>query len=74
MSTDFASTPATLDSGRENSSTRFVRTLLQQADIAINGDQPWDMKVYHPDVPRRALAHGNLGLGEALYERRMEQR
>lgn len=65
MSTDFASTPATLDSGRENSSTRFVRTLLQQADIAINGDQPWDMKVYHPDVPRRALAHGNLGLGEA---------
>ncbi len=65
MSTDFDSTPATLDSGRENSSTRFVRTLLQQADIAINGDQPWDMKVYHPDVPRRALAHGNLGLGEA---------
>lgn len=65
MSTDFDSTPATLDSGRENSSTRFVRTLLQQADIAINGDQPWDMKVYHPDVPRRALVHGNLGLGEA---------
>lgn len=65
MSTDFDSKPATLDSGRENSSTRFVRTLLQQADIAINGDQPWDMKVYHPDVPRRALAHGNLGLGEA---------
>ncbi|WP_325950277.1 cyclopropane fatty acyl phospholipid synthase [Pseudomonas putida] len=68
MSTELASTPATIDAGRENSSTRFVRSLLEQADIAINGDQPWDMRIYSPDVPRRTLAHGNLGLGEAYMD------
>lgn len=68
MSTDYASTQTTLDAGRESSSTRFVRTLLEQADIALNGDQPWDMKIYNIDVPRRALAHGNLGLGEAYMD------
>ncbi|UCM29499.1 cyclopropane fatty acyl phospholipid synthase [Pseudomonas sp. PS1(2021)] len=68
MSTELASTPATIDAGRENSSTKFVRSLLEQADIAINGDQPWDMRIYSPDVPRRTLAHGNLGLGEAYMD------
>lgn len=68
MSTELASTPAAIDSGRENSSTRFVRSLLERADIAINGDQPWDMRIYSSDVPRRTLAYGNLGLGEAYMD------
>lgn len=49
-------------------SSRFARSLLVQADLDFNGEQPWDMQLHSDDVPRRALAQGNLGLGEAYMD------
>lgn len=68
MSTEFTSNLAGPQAGRKASSTHFVRSLLDRAKITINGDQPWDMRIHNPDVPQRALAYGNLGLGEAYMD------
>lgn len=42
--------------------------MLVHADIKINGHRPWDMAVTHPQLFRRCLLHGSLGLGEAYVE------
>lgn len=47
---------------------RFVEALLNKAGLNINGPAPWDMQLNEPGVPERALAKGNLGLGEAYVE------
>lgn len=44
---------------------RTVEELLALADIRIDGDRPWDLRVLHPDLYRRVLAQGSLGLGES---------
>jgi len=48
--------------------THFARSLLAEAGLGLEGEQPWDMQLHAADVPRRALAQGNLGLGEAYME------
>jgi len=45
-----------------------AESLLQLADIRINGDRPWDMQVHDDDVFARALAQGSVGLGEAYMD------
>lgn len=55
--------PATPDT--PSSTYRLAEELLAMADIRMDGDRPWDMQLHKPDVPERALAYGNLGLGEA---------
>ena len=47
---------------------RLMRDLLERADIRVNGDRPWDIQLHNDDVPERALAYGNLGLGEAYMD------
>ncbi|EHJ92779.1 cyclopropane fatty acyl phospholipid synthase [Vreelandella boliviensis] len=47
-----------------SSSQRFVASLLEKADVQINGDRPWDMQLNAHGVIEDALARGNLGLGE----------
>ena len=52
-------------------SNRFLQTfseVLQQADIVIDGEQPWDITLNHPTVPERVLAMGSLGLGESYMD------
>ena len=44
---------------------QLVAGLLGRADIRINGSRPWDMQLHDPAALERALAEGNLGLGEA---------
>lgn len=44
---------------------RMVAGLLARADIRINGDRPWDLTLHDPAALDRALAQGNLGLGES---------
>ena len=44
---------------------QWVAGLLGRADICIGGDRPWDMQLHDPAALDRALAQGNLGLGEA---------
>ena len=47
---------------------RLMRDLLERADIRVNGDRPWDIQLHNDNVPERALAYGNLGLGEAYMD------
>ncbi|GAB2629170.1 cyclopropane fatty acyl phospholipid synthase [Novilysobacter erysipheiresistens] len=54
-------TPPQLDTAPQ----QLVAGLLGRADIRINGDRPWDMRLHDPAALERALAEGNLGLGEA---------
>jgi len=65
--------PAEISDARDSSRTttrahRFVEDLLNKAGLNINGNAPWDIQFNEPGVPERALAQGNLGLGEAYVE------
>lgn len=42
--------------------------LLAQADVRIDGDRPWDLRIHHPDTFARILARGSLGLGESYMD------
>jgi len=45
-----------------------VTHLLSLADIRVNGDRPWDIKVYNKNFYARVLAQGSVGLGEAYMD------
>ena len=45
-----------------------VTRLLNEANIEINGDNPWDIQVRDERFYSRILADGSLGLGEAYME------
>lgn len=47
---------------------RAMARLLAQADIEIDGERPWDMRIRHPQTAERILARGSLGLGESYME------
>jgi cyclopropane-fatty-acyl-phospholipid synthase len=47
---------------------RRVAELLAPADVAIDGDRPWDLQVHDPRFHARVLAQGSLGLGEAYMD------
>ncbi len=52
-------------------STKFRRKiehLLSLADVLINGDRPWDIKVHNEKLYQKILAHGSLGLGESYMD------
>lgn len=46
----------------------MVSRLLQQANISLNGNQPWDIQVHDERFYSRVLALGTLGLGEAYMD------
>jgi len=46
----------------------FFVKLLEPADIRLNGDRPWDIRVYNPKLYKRVLRHGSIGFGEAYME------
>jgi len=45
-----------------------VRDLLDQAGVQIDGTNPWDIQVHHPDFYERILRDSSLGMGEAYME------
>ncbi|MCG8461280.1 MAG: hypothetical protein MI919_33760, partial [Holophagales bacterium] len=51
-----------------DSARRLVESLLERADIRVNGDRPWDIQVHEPRLFRRVLGQGSLGLGESYME------
>ena len=51
-----------------DSQRRKIASILATADIHIDGDQPWDMRVYDKRFYGRVLAEGTLGVGEAYME------
>jgi cyclopropane-fatty-acyl-phospholipid synthase len=42
--------------------------LLSKADIQINGDRPWDIKVHDKKLWKRVFLDSHLGLGESYME------
>lgn len=50
------------------SAQRYLQGLLNTADVRLNGQRPWDIRLLHPGVPERVLAQGSLGLGEAYMD------
>jgi cyclopropane-fatty-acyl-phospholipid synthase len=55
-------------SGRNSSVFRWAGSILAKADIRIDGDADWDMRIHDPVVLKEAFARGNLGLGEAYMD------
>ena len=45
-----------------------VSELLAHADVTVNGDRPWDIQVHNPDLFKRVIGQGSLGLGESYME------
>lgn len=47
---------------------QIVKEMLSSADIAINGSRPFDIQVKNPDLYKRVLREGSLGLGESYMD------
>lgn len=45
-----------------------AQEILDIADIKINGDRPWDIKIHNSQTYSRVFSSGNLGLGEAYMD------
>jgi cyclopropane-fatty-acyl-phospholipid synthase len=45
-----------------------VRALLALADVQIDGDRPWDIRVHDDRLYARVLAEGSLGVGESYMD------
>jgi cyclopropane-fatty-acyl-phospholipid synthase len=45
-----------------------LEKFLSDKDIVFNGDNPWDIKVYNPNLYKRMLDEGSIGLGEAYMD------
>lgn len=52
----------------ESSLHRLLVELLEQADVRIGGDRPWDLRLIDPHVPERVFSLGSLGLGESYMD------
>ena len=52
----------------ENSFKKKVSEIFSLADVKINGDRPWDIKVHNEGLYQRVLAQGSIGLGEAYMD------
>lgn len=50
------------------SGQKIIKDLCNQADIAVDGNRPWDLHVHNPAFYDRVLADGSLGIGEAYME------
>ena len=47
---------------------RHFERLIEPADIRIDGDRPWDVRVHDDRLFQRVLATGTLGLGESYMD------
>jgi len=55
----------------DNTHNKFrakLEKLLEGTDIFFNGENPWDISVYNPNLYERILTQGSLGLGEAYMD------
>lgn len=46
----------------------FIRDLLTQAEIEVDGKNPWDIQVHNPSFYSRVLQDASLGLGESYMD------
>jgi cyclopropane-fatty-acyl-phospholipid synthase len=50
------------------STESFLRDLLAKADVTLNGNKPWDLRVRDDRALARIIRDGSLGFGEAFME------
>ena len=46
----------------------WLAQLLASADIHLNGNRAWDIHIKHPQLLKRLLSQGGLGLGESYMD------
>lgn len=56
--------PSTQTSGARDA----LQEILEEADIQINGNRPWDLRVHDERFYRRVLSGGSLAAGEAYMD------
>lgn len=49
-------------------SREMLASLLEKADIRLNGDRPWDVRVHNEELFKRIVQQGTIGIGEAYME------
>lgn len=47
---------------------RRIERLLAHADVRIDGDRPWDIRLHDPRFFARVMGQGSLGLGESYMD------
>jgi len=52
----------------QKSTEHFITDLFSQADIKINGNRPWDIRIKNDSFFDRVAACGSLGLGESYMD------
>ncbi|WP_110655759.1 cyclopropane fatty acyl phospholipid synthase [Salinicola halimionae] len=45
-----------------------LEQLLEGSGVTFNGNQPWDIRVHHPDLFSRVIRQGSIGFGEAYMD------
>src|SRR5262245_40130417 len=45
-----------------------LERVLEAADVRLDGDRPWDLRMHDERLPARLLAQGSLGLGESYMD------
>lgn len=53
---------------QDNQWYRIASEMLAMADIQVNGNRPFDLKVKNTDFFKRVLQEGSLGLGESYMD------
>lgn len=51
-----------------NDLKEHFRKLLANADVRINGDRAWDIRIHNEGLYERVLREGSLGFGEAYMD------
>lgn len=47
---------------------QIIEMILASADVRINGERPWDMRIHNQQFYQRVLAGGSLALGESYMD------
>jgi len=42
-----------------------IAAITESADVRINGERPWDLRVHNPNLFRELLSNGSLALGDS---------
>src|SRR6266404_292436 len=53
---------------KETRAKKLLKDLFSKADIQINGNRPWDIKVHNDQFYSRVLSEGTLGAGESYMD------
>ena len=68
MNSQSSAEPVLPSRGSADGLRKRIGDLLARADVCIDGDRPWDMRIKGPGVLERLASRGSLGLGEAYMD------